>query len=129
MPCTPQEQGHDVLAVDDSLTSRTMITLALEQAGMHLQVARDGVHGLEALAGMTPDAIITDINMPRMDGFSFIQQVRAQEKYATVPILVLTTESAQEMKMRARAAGATGLIVKPFDPAKLVGALRMVTGV
>jgi two-component system chemotaxis response regulator CheY len=119
----------NVLAVDDSRTIRNMVTLALTQAGIDAEVAEDGVHGLEVLAAMTPpDAIITDINMPRMDGFSFIQEVRKQAKYQGVPILVLTTESAQEMKMRARQAGATGWIVKPFDPAKLVGALRMVTG-
>ena len=118
----------NVLAVDDSRTIRNMVTLALTQAGITSQVAEDGVHGLEVLSDMMPDAIITDINMPRMDGFEFIQEVRKQDKYQGVPILVLTTESAQDMKMRARKAGATGWIVKPFDPAKLVGALRMVTG-
>jgi two-component system chemotaxis response regulator CheY len=118
----------NVLAVDDSRTIRNMVTLALSQAGIDSQVAEDGVHGLEVLSEMVPDAIITDINMPRMDGFEFIAEVRKQPAYQGVPILVLTTESAQEMKLRARQAGATGWIVKPFDPAKLVGALRMVTG-
>jgi two-component system chemotaxis response regulator CheY len=118
----------NVLAVDDSRTIRNMVTLALSQAGIDSQVAEDGVHGLEVLSQMSPDAIITDINMPRMDGFKFIEEVRKQDAYQGIPILVLTTESAQEMKLRARQAGATGWIVKPFDPAKLVGALRMVTG-
>lgn len=118
----------NVLAVDDSRTIRNMVTLALTQAGITSQVAEDGVHGLEVLSQMAPDAIITDINMPRMDGFEFIEAVRKQDAYQGIPILVLTTESAQEMKLRARQAGATGWIVKPFDPAKLVGALRMVTG-
>ena len=117
----------NVLAVDDSRTIRNMVSLALTQAGITSQVAEDGLHGLEVLSQMATDAIITDINMPRMDGFEFIKEVRKQDAYQGIPILVLTTESAQEMKLRARQAGATVLIVKPFDPAKLVGALRMVT--
>lgn len=118
-----------VLAVDDSRTMRDMVRLALSGAGIEAQVAEDGVHGLEVLGEMTPpDAIITDINMPRMDGFQFIDAVRAKDDYRAIPILVLTTESAAEMKLRAREAGATGWIVKPFDPEKLVKAVRMVAG-
>ncbi len=88
--------------------------------------AEDGVHGLEVLAGSKPDVIITDINMPRMDGFGFIQDVRGDEQHRAVPILVLSTESDDDKKQRARAAGATGWIVKPFDPGKLVDAVRRV---
>ncbi|MFT4782484.1 MAG: two-component system chemotaxis response regulator CheY [Paracoccaceae bacterium] len=118
-----------ILAVDDSRTIRDMLTLALTQAGFTPTVAEDGVHGLEVLEGMEkPDAIITDINMPRLDGFGFIEAVRTQQAHSATPILVLTTESAPEMKARARAAGATGWIVKPFDPTKLVNALKMVAG-
>jgi two-component system, chemotaxis family, chemotaxis protein CheY len=118
-----------VLAVDDSRTMRDMVRLALTGAGIHAHLAEDGVHGLEVLDEIaTPDAIITDINMPRMDGFEFIGAVRARDALRAVPILVLTTESADEMKTRARNAGATGWIVKPFEPAKLVKALRMVAG-
>lgn len=118
-----------VLAVDDSRTMRDMVRLALTQEGIETHLAEDGVHGLEVLDEITPpDAIITDINMPRMDGFGFIDAVRSREEYRSIPILVLTTESAAEMKNRAREAGATGWIVKPFDPAKLVKALRMVAG-
>jgi two-component system chemotaxis response regulator CheY len=73
-----------------------------------------------------PEVIITDINMPRMDGFGFIEAVRQDAKYRAVPILVLTTESDEEKKLRARRAGATGWIVKPFDPVKLVSAIRRV---
>ena len=86
------------------------------------------VNGLEVLEGMAPDAIISDINMPRLDGFGFIRAVRAIERMRGVPILVLTTESAPELKARAREAGATGWIVKPFDPGKLVKTVQMVTG-
>lgn len=118
----------NVLAVDDSRTIRDMLSLALKQAGFTPTVAEDGVDGLEVLEGMQPDVIITDINMPRLDGFGFIQAVRGQTGHTATPILVLTTESAPELKARARAAGATGWIVKPFDPEKLVRALNMVTG-
>ncbi|OWU84925.1 Fis family transcriptional regulator [Oceanicola sp. 22II-s10i] len=117
-----------VLAVDDSRTMRDMIRLALVPNGFSVHVAEDGLDGLDVLSGLAPDVIITDINMPRMDGFGFIDAVRAQEDHRATPILVLTTESAADLKMRARNAGATGWIVKPFDPGKLVKALHMVTG-
>jgi two-component system chemotaxis response regulator CheY len=117
-----------ILAVDDSRTIRDMLRMALTSAGFQTSLAEDGMHGLEVLKGLEPDAIITDINMPRMDGFGFIEAVRAQPDHRATPILVLTTESAPELKARARAAGATGWIVKPFDPEKLVKALRTVAG-
>jgi two-component system chemotaxis response regulator CheY len=118
-----------VLAVDDSRTIRDMLKMALTQAGFAPSLAEDGLHGLEVLDGMEPpDAIITDINMPRMDGFGFIEAVRARADHRSTPILVLTTESAPELKARAREAGATGWIVKPFDPDKLVRALHTVAG-
>lgn len=118
-----------VLAVDDSRTMRDMLRLALTGAGIEAHLAEDGLHGLERLDELPPpDVIITDINMPRMDGFGFIDAVRGREALRAVPILVLTTESAAELKARARAAGATGWIVKPFDPENLVKALRMVAG-
>jgi len=119
-----------ILAVDDSRTIRDMLNLTLNQAGFTTHLADDGVHGIEVLDAMSPepDAIITDINMPRMDGFGFIEAVRKIEKYRAIPILVLTTESAADLKQRARDAGATGWIVKPFEPKKLIRALQMVTG-
>ena len=116
----------NILAVDDSRTMRDMVRLALGAAGMTVTTADDGVHGLEVLEGMAPDAIISDINMPRLDGFGFIRAVRAIERMRGVPILVLTTESDAAKKERARAAGATGWIVKPFNPVKLVEAVRRV---
>lgn len=118
-----------VLAVDDSKTMRDMLRLTLTGAGFNTDLAEDGVHGLEVLEEIDrPDAIITDINMPRMDGFGFIEAVREQEQYRSIPILVLSTESAANLKTRARDGGATGWIVKPFDPVKLVKALNMVAG-
>ncbi|MFB2531750.1 response regulator [Paracoccus sp. p4-l81] len=118
-----------ILAVDDSRTMRDMLRLALSGAGFQVTTADDGVHGLEVLGAMTPpDAIISDINMPRMDGFGFIEAVRRQDRHRAIPILVLTTESAPELKARARQAGATGWIVKPFDPVKLIKAIQTVSG-
>ncbi len=120
----------NILAVDDSRTIRDMLTLTMNQAGFTTHLAEDGVYGIDVLKEMSPapDAIITDINMPRMDGFEFIVAVRKIEAYRAIPILVLTTESAPELKQRARDAGATGWIVKPFQPKKLIRALQMVTG-
>ena len=115
-----------ILTVDDSRTMRDMLRLALIDAGFDVIQAEDGVHGLEVLEGSTPDVIITDINMPRMDGFGFIEGVRNHQRYRGVPILVLTTESDPAKKDRARQAGATGWIVKPFTPTKLVDAIRRV---
>lgn len=119
----------NILAVDDSRTIRDMLRLALEAEGITLHLAQDGVEGLDLLAeAPAPDAIISDINMPRLDGFGFIEAVRRQERFRATPILVLTTEAAPELRARARAAGATGWIVKPFDAPKLLRALHMVAG-
>lgn len=117
-----------ILAVDDSRTMRDMLNYALTREGFTTHLAEDGLHGLEVLKQLNPDVIITDINMPNLDGFGFIEAVRSQNRLRNIPILVLTTESAAELKARARAAGATGWIVKPFDSVKLVKALRMVAG-
>ncbi|HEY1071285.1 response regulator [Brevundimonas pondensis] len=115
-----------VLTVDDSRTMRDMLMLALKDAGYRVVQAEDGVHGLEVLQAESPDIVITDINMPRMDGFGFIEGMRADPNHKATPVLVLTTESDAAKKQRARDAGATGWIVKPFDPAKLVDAVRRV---
>ena len=115
-----------VLTVDDSRTMRDMLRLSLEGAGFRVVQAEDGLHGLEVLAGEMPDVIVTDINMPRMDGFGFIEAVRRDATRRSTPVLVLTTEVDAEKKSRAKAAGATGWIVKPFDPIKLVDAIRRV---
>lgn len=117
---------HLVLTVDDSRTMRDMLRLTLVGAGFRVVQANDGAHGLEVLEAEKPDLIVTDINMPIMDGFGFIENVRRQNDYRAVPILVLTTEVDAEKKARARQAGATGWIVKPFNPEKLVDVLRRV---
>lgn len=115
-----------VFAVDDSRTMRDMIKHALTQHGFEVSLADDGEDGLEKLEELSPDVIITDINMPKLDGFGFIEGVRKSEKHRGTPILVLTTESAPELKQRAKASGATGWIVKPFDPEQLGSIVRRV---
>jgi len=117
-----------VLTIDDSRTMREMLNHALVEAGYRVLQAVDGIEGLEVLqanAGSI-DVVITDINMPRMDGFGVIEGVRADPAHRATPILVLTTESDAAKKERARSAGATGWIVKPFNPVKLVDAVRRV---
>ncbi len=119
--------GKIVLAVDNSRTIRNMLKLALSDAGHTVIEAEDGVHGVEVLSQSGGvDVIITDINMPRMDGFGFIDRVRRDPRNRSTPILVLTTESEPAKKQRAKDAGATGWIVKPFDPVKLVAAVHRV---
>ncbi|MBP1807575.1 response regulator [Rubellimicrobium aerolatum] len=115
-----------VLTVDDSRAMRDMLRLCLSGAGYAVAEAVDGEDGLLALRRLRPDVIISDINMPRLDGFGFIEKVRAEKDYLGIPILVLSTECDAAKKARARAAGATGWIVKPFEPAKLVSALARV---
>ncbi len=114
-----------ILTVDDSPSMRMLLRVALTDLGYRVVEAEDGVEALETLGGVEPDLLITDINMPRMDGFGLIERVRGEGR-ASLPILVLTTESSDEKKARARAAGATGWIVKPFHPDKLAAAIRRV---
>ena len=116
-----------ILTVDDSRTMRDLLMAALTGAGYQVLQAEDGVCGLEVLRTEAVDLIITDINMPRLDGFGLVEEVRSDARHRATPILVLTTESDQAKKDRARQAGATGWIVKPFNPAKLVDAVRRVT--
>lgn len=99
---------------------REMLATVLRQAGFNVVQAEDGLRGVELLASANPDVIITDINMPRLDGYAFIEKVRADHRHRATPIVVLSTESSVEKKTRARAAGATGWIVKPFAPEQLV---------
>lgn len=119
--------GKFVLTVDDSKTMRDMLRMALTEAGHTVVQADDGQHGVQVLEQHPEvDVIVTDINMPRMDGYAFIEHVRRDTPNRTTPILVLTTESEPAKKQRARDAGATGWIVKPFDPQKLAAAIARV---
>lgn len=116
-----------ILAVDDSATIRGMLSITLAGAGFDVVLADDGVAGLEQLDAEKPDLVITDINMPRLDGFGFIDGVRTDRKNNSTPILVLTTETGEDLRRKARAAGATGWIVKPFDPEKLITTINRLT--
>lgn len=116
-----------VLAIDDSATIRALVTQTLDTAGFDVATAVDGQDGVEVFKSRRFDAVITDINMPNLDGFGVIEAIRASTSNQRVPILVLTTESGQSLKDRARSAGATGWIVKPFDDTALVDVLRRVT--
>jgi two-component system chemotaxis response regulator CheY len=117
-----------ILTVDDSRTMRDMLAMALNDAGFTVVQAVDGEDGLAVLDAHSADVdvIITDINMPKLDGFGFIEGVRKDLRHRATPILVLTTESDDSKKNRARQAGATGWIVKPFNPVKLIDAIRRV---
>jgi two-component system chemotaxis response regulator CheY len=118
--------GKRILTIDDSKTMRDMLMLTLAEAGFDVLQAVDGQDGLDVLGDQPVDVVITDINMPRMDGYEVIRQLRRNPNHKTTPILVLTTESEAEKKNLAREAGATGWMVKPFDPDRLVATVRKV---
>jgi len=117
-----------VLAVDDSSSLRQMVAFSLKAAGYHVIEAVDGQDGLEKARNQTVDLVLTDQNMPRMDGLSLIKLLRGMANYQKVPILMLTTESGDEMKAQGRAAGANGWLVKPFDPQRLIEVVKKVIG-
>lgn len=115
-----------VLAVDDSRTMREMVSFTLKNAGYEVIEAEDGKAALVALNGAKVDAIITDLNMPNMNGFELIRALRGNPAYKFTPILMLTTEGEDGKKEEGKAAGATGWIVKPFNPQKLVDVVKKV---
>lgn len=117
-----------ILAIDDSRTIRSLLTMTLEKAGFEVTTAVDGVDGVNKFQEDHADLVITDVNMPNKDGFGVIEDIRGGEKNRGVPVLVLTTESGAALKERARKAGATGWIVKPFDDEALVSVIRRLTG-
>ena len=117
-----------ILAVDDSASIRRMVQYTLKGAGYDVIEAADGQEGLERAKGTLVNLVLTDQNMPRMDGLTLIRSLRAMPDYRNVPILVLTTESSAEMKSQGRAAGATGWLVKPFAPKGLVDVVKQVIG-
>lgn len=115
-----------ILVVDDSVTIRQMVAFALRQASFEVVEAVNGQDALERLKSHKVDLIMTDLNMPVMDGLSFIRNARSQPETRYTPILMLTTENKPEKKSEAKAAGATGWIVKPFDPPKLLAGISKV---
>ncbi len=117
-----------IMTVDDSRTMREMVTFTLKGAGYDVVEAGDGQQALTALTASKVDLVIADLNMPVMDGLTLIRKLRATAQYRTTPILMLTTEADDKKKAEGRSAGATGWIVKPFDPAKLISVVQKVCG-
>jgi two-component system, chemotaxis family, chemotaxis protein CheY len=115
-----------ILIVDDSESIREVVKFTLENEGYTVLVGVDGKDALKFLDGKTIDLVITDLHMPNMDGIELIKHIRAIEAYKRIPILFLTTESQVSRKMEAKDAGATGWIIKPFVPTKLLEALKKV---
>lgn len=115
-----------ILTVDDSPTVREMLKTTLENAGFDVIQANDGQEALNLLATETVQMLITDLNMPKLDGISLIRQVRKNQERRFMPIIMLTTESQEEKKREGKTAGASGWIVKPFKPAQLLSVVRMV---
>jgi two-component system chemotaxis response regulator CheY len=115
-----------ILTIDDSKTIRDMLRLTLLDAGFEVLQAVDGQDGIEVLAKEPVDIVITDINMPKMDGYGVIRHMRADAAHKSTPVLVLTTESEVEKRNLAREAGATGWMVKPFDPDRLIATINKV---
>lgn len=117
-----------VLTVDDSASIRQMVAFTLKGAGYDVVEAADGEEGLSKARSAQVNLVLTDQNMPKMDGLTLIRQLRALPQYKSAPILMLTTESGDDMKAQGRAAGATGWLVKPFDPQKLIDVVKKVIG-
>jgi two-component system chemotaxis response regulator CheY len=115
-----------VIAVDDSMSVRETVRMTLESVGYRVQTAEDGVRGLAVAQQQKADLIVTDLNMPNMDGIALIARLRALPQYRFTPILMLTTESQEDKKIAGRRAGATGWIVKPFDPARFIAVIQKV---
>jgi two-component system chemotaxis response regulator CheY len=117
---------HSILAVDDSASMRQMVSFTLKSAGYNVVEAVDGQDAWEKAGGRSFDLVLTDQNMPRMDGISLTKKLRESAQFKGTPILILTTESSDQMKQAGRAAGATGWLVKPFDPNKLIEVIKKV---
>lgn len=117
-----------ILAVDDSASMRQMVVMTLKGAGYDVVEAVDGVAALQLAKSKAFNLVLTDVNMPKMDGITLTRELRALPAYKFTPILTLTTESAAEKKQEGKAAGATGWIVKPFNPEQLISTVKRVLG-
>jgi two-component system, chemotaxis family, chemotaxis protein CheY len=117
-----------LLIVDDSTSMRQMVAFALSSGGYNVSEAEDGQAALDIAKTRRFDAVVTDVNMPRMDGIELIRHLRQLPDYKFTPLLMLTTESGPEKKMEGKQAGATGWLVKPFDPEQLLNTVRKVLG-
>lgn len=117
-----------ILAVDDSASMRQMVSFTLKGAGYDVLEACDGVEALEVAQKGAVDLVLSDVNMPNMDGITLIKQLRSIESYKYTPMLMLTTESGDDKKSAGKQAGATGWIVKPFNPEQLLKVIKKVLG-
>ena len=117
-----------ILVVDDSVSIRQMVEMTLKGAGYTVTTAQDGQEAFDKCKSQQFNFVLTDQNMPRMDGLTLIKSLRGLANYRTIPIVVLTTEAGDDMKAKGRAAGATGWMVKPFDPQKLLAVSSKVLG-
>jgi two-component system, chemotaxis family, chemotaxis protein CheY len=117
-----------ILAVDDSASMRGMVAFTLRGAGHEVTEAENGQLALDVARGSAFELVLADVNMPVMDGIAMVRELRAIDAYKGVPILMLTTESHTEKKMEGKAAGATGWLVKPFDPEQLLATVKRVLG-
>ncbi|MBL0943305.1 MAG: response regulator [Hydrogenophaga sp.] len=117
---------RSILAVDDSASMRKMVSFTLTGAGFHVVEAVDGQDAWDKAQNHSIDLVLTDQNMPRLDGLGLTRKLREHPKFKTTPILILTTESSDAMKQAGRAAGATGWLVKPFDPGRLIEVINKV---
>lgn len=116
-----------ILVVDDSVSMRQMVTFTLKGAGFEVVEAGDGKEAVAKLnGGAKPNLVITDLNMPNMDGISLIKEIRGMAAHKFTPVLMLTTESADDKKKEGQAAGATGWIVKPFNPEQMLATIKKV---
>jgi len=117
-----------ILAVDDSPSMRQMVAFTLKSAGFDVAEAEDGAVALKMAQAEKFGLVLADVNMPNMDGLSLVRALRGLPDYKFTPLLMLTTESTPEKKMEGKAAGATGWLVKPFNPEQLVGTVQRVLG-
>lgn len=115
-----------ILVVDDSASLRSMVSFTLKQAGFDIAEAGDGREALTKVSSAKFDLVLTDVNMPVMDGITFCTELRKLPAYKFTPVLMLTTESSAEMKQKGKSAGATGWLVKPFNPEKLLATIKRV---
>jgi two-component system chemotaxis response regulator CheY len=119
---------HSILVVDDSPSIRQMLAVTLSEAGHEVLEAADGVLALHIAQQRVVDLVITDVNMPNMDGITLVRELRGLPAYRLVPLLMLTTESSSDRKMQGKQAGATGWIIKPFRPDQLLSTIDRVLG-